>query len=88
MIDFTPVKEARLGPEDLRRLCDVSRVTCSNWLNGHAQPHRLLTGRVQKVVDDVQAAIDADLLPVPFHVLQRERALYIANAIEKVRAAP
>lgn len=87
MIDFTPVHEARLGPEDLRKLCEVSRVTCSSWLNGHAQPHHLLTVRVQKVVDDIRAALDADLLPVPYHVVRRERALYIKNAIEKAKAA-
>lgn len=86
MIDFTPIWDAKLGPEDLRKLCVVSRVTCSNWLNGHSQPHSLLTARVTKVVDDVRAAVDAGLLPVPFHITRRERAFYIQNAIEQAQA--
>lgn len=81
MIDFTPVKNARLGPEDFRKLCGVTRVTCSNWLNGHAQPHHLLTDKVAKVVDDVRLAVEAGLLPVPFNVVRRERALYIQSAL-------
>ena len=86
MIDFTPIKSAKLGPEDLRRLCDVSRVTCSNWLNGHTHPHTLLTGRVLKVVDAVDAAVSLGLLPVPFRVMRRERAFYIQNALEQAQA--
>lgn len=87
MVDFTPVRHARLGPEDLRKLVGVNRATCSMWMNGHAQPHHLLTERVQKVVDDIQAALDAELLPVPFHIVRRERAFYIENALKKARAS-
>jgi hypothetical protein len=85
MIDFQPVHDARLKPEDLRKLVSVSRVTCSQWLNGHSQPHHLLTDRVVKVIDGIKAALEAGLLPVPFHVVRRERGFYIENAIEKAK---
>lgn len=84
MIDFTPVKAAKLGPEDLRKLCGTSRVACSMWLNNRSNPHVILQDRVQKVVDDIRRATEAGLLPVPFHVVRRERGLYIKQAIEKV----
>jgi molybdenum cofactor biosynthesis enzyme MoaA len=86
MVDFTPIRDAKLGPEDLRKLCGVSRVACSMWLNNHTQPHHLLTDRVQKVVDGVKAALDAGLLPVPFSVVRRERGFYIQQAVEKAAA--
>lgn len=81
MIDFAPVHAARLKPGDLCKLVGVGRVACSMWLNDHCQPHHLLTEKVQKVVDAIQAAVDAGSLPVPYSVTRRERAYYIREAI-------
>lgn len=87
MIDFAPVHEANLLPSDLAKLVKVSRVTASMWLNGHAQPHHLLSERVSTTVDAVSRAVQAGLLPVPHSVHRRERGLYIQQALEKVQAA-
>lgn len=86
-VDFAPVHEAQLGPADLAKLCAVSRVTASLWLNNHTQPHHLLTERVTKIVDGIKAAVDAGLLPVPHHVTRRERGLYVKTAIERATTA-
>jgi DNA-binding XRE family transcriptional regulator len=83
VIDFTPVKNASLRPHDLAQLVGVSRVTCSMWLNGHGQPHYLLTDKVQKIVDAVDRAVSAGLLPVPHSVMRRERGYYIKTAVEQ-----
>lgn len=86
-IDFAPVRAARLQPADIAKLLRVSRVTASQWLNGHTQPHHLLTDRVRELVDAVDAAVQAGLLPVPHHVHRRERGLYVQRAIEQVQSA-
>lgn len=83
MIDFTPLKTARLGPADVSKVLEVSRVTVSGWFNGHTQPHHLLTRRVQRMVDSVNAAIVNGDLPIPHHVKRRERGFYIDTALAK-----
>jgi hypothetical protein len=82
-IDFAPVRAARLQPADIAKLAKVSRVTASGWLNGHKQPHHLLTERVCELVDAIDQAVQAGRLPVPHHVHRRERGLYIQKAIEQ-----
>ena len=87
MIDFQPIRDAALTPHDLSGLLGISRVTCSKWLNGHSQPHRLLEEDVLRVIDDVRKAVEADRLPVPFTVTRRERRHYIQTAISEVRTS-
>lgn len=83
MIDFKPVHDARLKPNDLCKLVGVGRVTCSMWLNNHSQPHHLLTDKVTGIVAAIKKAVDDGLLPVPFNVERRQRAYYIAEAVAK-----
>lgn len=80
-IDFSPIREAQLGPTDLAQLVGVSRVAASLWLNGHSAPIHLIHEKVARVVDEVQAAVNAGLLPVPHHVTRRERGHYIRTAL-------
>ena len=80
---FERCKEAKLRPADISKLMKVSRVTASLWFNGHAQPHRLLAGRLQKILNAIDAALAAGTLPVPYEVSRRERGLYIKEAIVK-----
>lgn len=87
MIDFTPFRQARLGPVDIAKLLGVSRVTVSGWLNGHAQPHHLLSTRVQGILDNVGHALEAGELPVPHDVNRRERGLYIQQVLARHSAA-
>lgn len=81
MIDFTPVREAGLTPADLSKLVRVNRVSASQWMNNHKQPHHLLTDRVTEVIDAIIKAVEAGRLPVPHDVVRRERHLYIQRAI-------
>lgn len=83
MVDFDPAIQARLGPSDLSKLLGVSRVTCSSWLNGHAQPHNLLTDRVAALLDNITQALEAGDLPVPYKIPRRERGLYIETVLAK-----
>jgi hypothetical protein len=83
-IDFKPVLDARLKPSDLAALVGVGRVSCSYWLNGHKQPHPLHHAKVKDIVDGIYTAHQSGLLPVPMHVMRRERAHYIRQALAKV----
>jgi len=86
MIDFQPFRDARLGPADLAKLLQVSRVTVSGWLNSRTSPHHLLGSKVQDLLDIVSLAVDADQLPVPHNISRRERGMYIAGVIADQRA--
>lgn len=87
MFDFTYVRDvAQLMPNDISKLVGVNRGTASLWLNGHKQPHNLLTAKVQSVVDGITAAVDAGLLPVPPGTMRRERGFYIQQAIATATA--
>lgn len=86
MIDFEPFRKAKLGPADLAKLLQVSRVTASGWLNNRAQPHHLLTERVEALLDNVRGALADGQLPVPYNVSRRERGMYIAGVVADQRA--
>jgi hypothetical protein len=64
MHDFTICNAAGIKPGVVAKLIGVSRVTASQWCNGHAQPHRLLDGRVQEFLAIVHAAVDWKMLPL------------------------
>lgn len=80
---FEIAKEAKLLPHDLAKLLKVSRITVSMWFNGHSKPHRLLTERVEKLVDAIRLAVDAGELPVPHDVSRRERGHYIQTCLKQ-----
>lgn len=82
---FETAKKVKLLPSDLARLLKVNRVTVSLWYNGHANPHRLLTEKVTKLLDAVRRGAQAGDLPVPAE-LERDRAKrrsYIQDVIVK-----
>lgn len=80
---FKVLKKAGLKPADFAKLIKVHRVTVSLWVNGHNNPHALLSSRVSKMLDAVKAALDAGDLPLSFDVVRRERALHIQRAVLK-----
>ena len=81
---FKYVKAAELRPCDIAKLLGVSRVTVSLWLNGRNNPHHLIAGRVQKLLDAVHLAVENASFPVPRDISRRERGLYIRTALEAV----
>jgi len=56
--------DAGLKPRHLARILNVSRVTASNWLRGKSQPHSLLADKAILLVNAVEAAVEAEELPV------------------------
>ena len=86
-MDFSILEVARLGPSDLAKILKVNRVTVSQWVNGHSQPHSLLEDRVKAVLVDVAQAVSTGKLPVPYSVPRRMRGHYIKTALEPVDPA-
>jgi transcriptional regulator with XRE-family HTH domain len=81
-ISFVVVRDvAKLRPDDVAKLLKINRVTVSQWFNGHTQPHRLLTDRVNKLLDAVALGVEAGELPVPHEISRRERGLYINKVV-------
>ena len=61
-------KQAGLTPADVAALCEVSRVTGWRWMRGAEDGtdvgvNLFLRDRVSRVVENVQAALDAGALP-------------------------
>lgn len=64
MYDFTVLKQAGITPGLTAKLVGVSRVTASQWCNGHALPHRLMGNKVHDFLRLVQQAVDKKHLPL------------------------
>lgn len=79
MSKFETIKKAGITPGVLAKLLDVSRVTASQWMNGHASPHRLLEGRVETLLKEVDFALAQGLLPLAIYP-GRSRVLDSVNA--------
>jgi transcriptional regulator with XRE-family HTH domain len=79
---FTVAKAARLRPDDIAKLCKVSRCTASLWMNGHTKPHHLLRDRVAGVLAAIKAAMEAGDFPIPHEISRRERDLFVKNTVE------
>jgi hypothetical protein len=63
-MNFDVLKEAGITPGMTAKFCSVSRVTASQWHNGHAKPHHLLTDRVSEYLRLVREAVDQGKLPL------------------------
>ena len=67
------LKDAELGPTEVARLLNISRVTVSLWMNEHNRPHSLISSRVQLLLDVLRQARQEGLLPMPNDLSRRER---------------
>jgi hypothetical protein len=74
---FEIVRKAGLTATDLARLLNISRTTCSLWMNDHREPHHLHRARVDTLLRRVKAAVKAKALPValPREPERRQRQL-------------
>lgn len=90
---FTVIRDvAKLRPADFATLLGVSRVTCSLWFNGHANPHRLLRAKVDRLLAAGAAAVQDAQLPVPSNIERRNRTNYIKQVfigqLNKMKPSP
>lgn len=83
---MTPIetfKAAKLEPRHVAKLLKVSRVTASTWLNGHVEPHTLITPKLDKLAVLVQRAMEAGELPFPPGVARQDQVQYLTGVLRK-----
>lgn len=78
---FEPAKEAGISPSELSRLLQVSRVTASLWLNGHARPHHLHEHKIQRVLLAIRRATKKGKLPLSPDIHRTERDYQLSRAV-------
>lgn len=81
MFDFSPLKQAGITPGIAAKMMGISRVTASQWFNGHVQPHSLLKARVTNFTRMVQSALDQKLLPLPSYPGRKNLMSAISEAL-------
>lgn len=80
-LDLELLRLAKLTPVDISRCVGVSRVTASLWVNSRTQPHSLIREKVDRFIDAVRQAVQAERLPVPYSVTRRERGHYLRSVL-------
>ena len=80
MFDYVR-KKAGLTPTDVAKLLGVSRVTASLWFNKRAQPHHLITKRVERLLAAIKLAVQANDLPPPANLSRAARWEHIREVL-------
>ena len=80
---FESVIAAKMKPRHLVKLLKVSRVTASNWLNGHSVPHSMLRSKVDSMLKAVDAALATGDLPAPAEFKGKEENSYVQGVLRK-----
>ena len=83
MYDFTILAKAGITPGIAAKLVGVSRVTASQWVNGHASPHRLLGNKVHEFLRLVKLALEQKLLPLASYPGRHNVMTEISKALVK-----
>lgn len=84
----TKLIDAGLYVADIARLMGVSRQSASGWANGHHQPHRFLMTRFQRLLDLVDAEVEAGRLPLPATATRARRRALTAYLLERLNEQP
>jgi len=75
--------KAGIAPRHIAAILGVSRVTGSNYLNGHTEPHRLLEDKVIDFLIAVGDAAEAGDLPPPRDLKGPEFDAHIVKVVRK-----
>ena len=88
-LDFTHVQEALdragLTMTDLANITPFCRSTLYNWKNGTKKPHDFYSDTLRGWVRLINIATDAQLLPVPHHLLGNDRKRAVKNVLKQAR---
>lgn len=89
-LDFAPMEAAGVTQTEFASILSVTRVTVNRWARG-VTPTPYLTKAATNLMSELQAAVDAGLLPgaltdlVPNRYNLEERRAIIDSALETVR---
>lgn len=69
----TVLKNADVTQAEFAELCGVRRVTVNLWCRGKMRPHRYIRSNVLSLVERVEHATSAGVLPLPRSVKRGDR---------------
>lgn len=81
-MNFDIIKKAGLTTGDFAKIAGVSRVTVSLWVNGHALPHKLHSGLIDRLLQALEVEVDIGSLPLQ-GVARDERLQAIRKILTK-----
>lgn len=81
-MNFDIIKKAGLTTGDFAKIAGVSRVTVSLWVNGHALPHKLHSGLIDRLLHALEVEVDIGSLPLQ-GVARDERLQAIRKILTK-----
>lgn len=92
-MDFSIIKKAGIGQLEFGNLCEVSRVTVSNWVLGKTAPNRHVVKQVAKQLTLLRAAVRLRYLPGDIPTMHKNNVGardefirdMLADAAEKLR---
>lgn len=82
---FAIVRKAKLKTRHIEKICKVSRITASRWMNGHAEPHPQILARVQGFLALVERAVEEGRLPFPVNLLRQDEMNYLRRLFREYR---
>lgn len=71
-MDFEIVTRAGLSQSEFGQLIGVSRLTAHNYMTGKTEPHKMIQGRVTKVVDLLTKLVVRGTLPTTISPRDRD----------------
>lgn len=85
---FEQAISAGIKPRHVAKILGISRVTASQWLNNHTEPHSLLRSRVKLLLESINKAVEDQKLPSPKHYRGKEESSYICSTLEHYMTFP
>lgn len=80
---FDKVVSVGIKPRHIAKILEISRVTASQWLNHHTEPHPLLKNKVRRFLESVDKAVADNKLPPPLHYRGQEENTYICATVSE-----
>lgn len=85
-MDLKPFQRAALTPKDVSALTGVCYQTARMWMRGTRKPHFLMYSRVEPVLRAVEAAVEADELPLALDTPRDKRLARLRRVLRKYQA--
>lgn len=72
-MDFSVIDRGELTQKEFSVLCGVSRVTVNLWVRNKMQPHRYIRQRIERLVAQLNSAVDQGTLPLAHELTPEQR---------------
>lgn len=80
-MDLSVFTRAGLTQREISELVGVSRITVWYWMHKKREPHYLLVDRVDRILENLEAAVAKGELPLPADVPREQRLTHIRRIL-------